>query len=56
MNSLGIKSEYVKMVEQLPFIHRDPFDRLLIATALADGLTIITADESIQKYDIAWVW
>jgi len=36
--------------------HKDPFDRLLIATALAENLTIITTDESIHKYDVPWIW
>ena len=40
----------------LPLIHRDPFDRLLVATSIAERLTIITADENIQKYDVSWVW
>jgi PIN domain nuclease of toxin-antitoxin system len=38
----------------LPAYHKDPFDRLIIATALAENLTIITTDENIQKYDIKW--
>jgi len=53
---LQIENEYLKMLSALPFIHKDPFDRLLIATALAENLTIITADDSIQKYDVSWVW
>jgi len=53
---LGIASGHVKIVEELPIIHKDPFDRLLIATALAEGLTIVTIDENIQKYDVQWVW
>ena len=44
------------MVETLPFIHRDPFDRLLIAAAKVDGMTILTADENIHKYDVSSVW
>ena len=32
------------------------FDRILISTAIAEGMTIITADESIQKYDVPWIW
>ena len=47
---------HVEMVETLPFIHRDPFDRLLVATAKADGMTILTADENIHKYDVSSVW
>jgi len=53
---LVVKSDYVKTVEKLSFIHRDPFDRLIISTALAENLTIITIDENIQKYDVPWIW
>ena len=53
---LGVKGEYVKIVENLPYIHRDPFDRLLVSTAFSEKMTIITADENIRKYDISWIW
>ena len=53
---LPIKDEYMKQLFALPLIHRDPFDRLIIATALVDDLTIITIDENIQKYDVPWIW
>jgi len=45
-----------KLVSGLPFHHRDPFDRLIVATAQAEGLTVLTADEDIHKYDVLWVW
>ena len=51
-----IENEYLKKIADLPAIHKDPFDRLIIATALAEDLTIITADENIRKYDAAWIW
>ena len=53
---LPVEKRHVAMVEILPFHHRDPFDRLLIATALAENLTIITADENIHKYNMSWTW
>ena len=53
---LQIEDEYLKILHKLPWIHRDPFDRLIISTALSEGLTIVTADEAIQKYDVAWAW
>ena len=40
----------------LPFYHRDPFDRLIIATGKAENMAILTADENITKYDIACIW
>ena len=53
---LGITAEEVKIVESLPFIHNDPFDRLIIATAKNHGITLISADENIHKYDISCCW
>ena len=55
-NILQIEDDYLKSLSSLPVIHKDPFDRLLIATALAEDLTVITTDENIQKYDVSWVW
>ena len=51
---LGIDGEYIKVVEKLPFIHRDPFDRIIIAAALAEGFSIITDDDNIKKYNVPW--
>jgi len=53
---LGIKVDYLEQAENLPFIHRDPFDRLLVATAITDGLVILSADENIHKYDAETLW
>ena len=53
---MDMERKHLEIVEKLPFIHRDPFDRLLIATVLSEGLTIVTADENIQKYDVPWIW
>ena len=53
---LQIQDEYMRELFSLPYIHRDPFDRLLISTAIAEELTVITADENIHKYDVDWIW
>jgi len=53
---LPITRHSLAMIETLPFHHRDPFDRLLIATAMTEGMTILTADENIQKYDVSSAW
>jgi PIN domain nuclease of toxin-antitoxin system len=53
---LGITAEEVKIVEALPFIHRDPFDRIIIATAKNNNITLISADQAVQKYDVSCVW
>jgi len=44
------------LIFNIPFHHRNPFDRLIIATAKTEDLTIVTMDENIQKYDVSWVW
>jgi PIN domain nuclease of toxin-antitoxin system len=43
------------MVE-LPFHHRDPFDRLLASRALAEGLAIVSADPVFTRYRVKRVW
>ena len=43
-------------VARLPFHHRDPFDRLLVAQALGEGLTIVSADPVFAKYGVKRVW
>ena len=40
----------------LPFHHRDPFDRLLIAQAKAEGLTVITSDSQFRAYGVPVLW
>jgi PIN domain nuclease of toxin-antitoxin system len=49
---LGVRLEHVLSVGHLPRHHGDPFDRLLIAQAKTDGLTIITRDKSFAAYDV----
>ena len=41
---------------RLPFLHRDPFDRLLIAQAIAHSLAIVTPDPAIAQYPIRVIW
>ena len=53
---LPVRREHIVTLETLPLLHRDPFDRLLISTAITENLTLITADENIHKYDVPWVW
>ena len=53
---LQIKPAYLTVLETLPMIHRDPFDRLLIATAITEQMTLITDDENIQTYEVPQIW
>jgi len=50
---LPVTWKHARAVEALPFHHRDPFDRLLIAQASTEGLTLLTSDAAILQYDIA---
>jgi len=53
---ININQQHIETYNNLPLLHRDPFDGIIIATALAENMTIITADENIQKYNVPWVW
>ena len=53
---LGIGLNHVEKYNALPLLHRDPFDGIIVAMAMFEQMTIITADENIQKYDVRWVW
>ena len=47
---LPIYSSHTVFIQSLPFIHKDPFDRILIAQATVEGITLITADEMVAQY------
>ena len=49
---LPITAEHAHAVGNLPTIHRDPFDRMLIAQAKVEGFTIVTRDSIVQQYKI----
>lgn len=49
---LAVTLEHASAVGLLPSHHRDPFDRLLVVQAQMDGLTIVTTDLKIAKYDV----
>jgi PIN domain nuclease of toxin-antitoxin system len=40
----------------LPMLHKDPFDRILIAQAIAEGIDLVTNDEPIGKYQLRTIW
>jgi len=53
---LPIDLDDVARVATLPFHHRDPFDRLLVAQALGEELTLVSADPVFRKYGVKRVW
>lgn len=56
MALLDISFSHVARVAELPFHHRDPFDRLIVAQPLVDGLPVVTADPVFTKYGVRRVW
>jgi PIN domain nuclease of toxin-antitoxin system len=53
---LDVTSRHVLALEGLPLHHRDPFDRLLIAQALTEGLEIVSADSAFAPYPVHCIW
>ena len=56
ITGLPVEFTHVLQVHSLPLIHKDPFDRLLIAQAQAESLTLLTADPILFKYKVAFIW
>lgn len=48
---LPITGEHAVSVDLLPTVHHDPFDRILLAQALCEGVTLVTADAQLAQYD-----
>ena len=55
MRILSIEAQHALAIMDLPMIHQDPFDRMLIAQAKCEDLLLITKDSVIQKYPISTV-
>jgi PIN domain nuclease of toxin-antitoxin system len=53
---LPVLPPHLDRLKTLPSIHRDPFDRLLVAQALEEGLAIVTRDRLIPQYPVQTVW
>ena len=47
---LAITGEHALQVDRLPPIHKDPFDRILVAQTLAEGITLLTSDDIVARY------
>jgi PIN domain nuclease of toxin-antitoxin system len=48
--------EHVLRLDSIPPVHKDPFDRLLVAQAFAEDYTIVTHDKEIARYPVAVLW
>jgi PIN domain nuclease of toxin-antitoxin system len=53
---LEVKLGHALRLSQLPAIHRDPFDRMLVAQAIEERCTLVTKDRAIQAYPVEHLW
>lgn len=49
-DELAVTSQHAVAIDMLPPIHRDPFDRMLMAQSLVEGITLVTADPMLGQY------
>jgi PIN domain nuclease of toxin-antitoxin system len=56
VTALAIDEDTALHVGRLPYLHRDPFDRLLVAQAIVHGLVLLTPDESLRRYPARTLW
>lgn len=53
---LHIEPKHTAVVASMPFHHKDPFDRLLIAQALAEGVPLVSVDPALDPYGVQRLW
>lgn len=53
---LPLEPKHLDYIKELPDIHRDPFDRLIISQVVTEGMTLITKDNTIPQYDVKTLW
>ncbi len=53
---LPVRVAHVDRLDALPELHRDPFDRMLVAQALVENCTLVSRDGTLSRYDIPIVW
>lgn len=56
LHILPITLAHIDELSRLPSHHRDPFDRILVAQALREGLTLVTGDQTIARYPVTCLW
>ncbi len=55
-DELPVRSAHAELVRALPPLHRDPFDRMLVAQAIVEGMAIVTKDVLVRGYAVPSVW
>jgi PIN domain nuclease of toxin-antitoxin system len=56
MELLPLRLDHLEVVTTMPFHHRDPFDRILIAQAMLEDIVIISADSTFSSYPVQRIW
>jgi PIN domain nuclease of toxin-antitoxin system len=56
VQALAVTVDHAAAVEHLPWHHRDPFDRMLVAQASIEGAAIVSRDASLRPYGVALIW
>ena len=54
--ALPVTVDHAAAVERLPWHHRDPFDRILVAQAGIEGATLVSRDEALAAYGVPVIW
>ena len=54
--TLPIRTKHIRKLANLPELHKDPFDRILLAQVLAEGLTLATKDAMLARYGAPVIW
>lgn len=53
---LAVTRPHLVRFRELPPLHGDPFDRMLVAQAIDEGLVLLTSDRNVQRYPVSWIW
>jgi len=53
---LSVRAGHVSALHGLPELHKDPFDRILVAQAQAEGLALVTSDDLVRRYAVKTLW
>ena len=54
--AIAIRNSHIRALARLPDVHKDPFDRILVAQSLAEGLTLASKDAMLAQYGVPVIW
>ena len=56
VQALAVSVDHAAAVERLPWHHRDPFDRMLVAQASVEGAALVSRDDALRPYGVTLIW